>query len=154
MNNKHQLTEEGLKEIKKEYEGLVHVDRARNIEDLKDARAQGDLSENADYDAAREEQARIEARIKEIESILRNYTIINNEKAQFSNLGKTITVFFEDTEEVFDYKIVGSLESNPLEGKISNESIIGSSLLKAKVGQRVLIKTEEETFYIDVKSIK
>ncbi len=156
MNGKHQLTKAGLAELEKEYDQLVNVDRVRNIEDLKDARAQGDLSENADYDAAREEQAKIEGRIKEIEAIFKNYVLIDENvsgKSQ-NNLGKTITVYFEDTEETNDYTIVGSLESDPLNGKISNESIIGYNLLKANVGDRILIKTESETFYIVVKNIK
>lgn len=153
MNNqKHQLTEQGLEKLKKELDHLINVATPKNIEDLKEARAQGDLSENAEYDAARDEQARIKARVEEIESIIKNHELINGDLS--TNLGKKITVYFEDTEEEEEYTLVGSLESNPLEGKISNESPLGSSILKAKVGQRILIKTESDEFTIVIKKIK
>ena len=153
MNNqKHQLTIEGLEKLKAELNKLETVDRQKNIEDLKEARAQGDLSENAEYDAARAEQARIEARVTEIKAIIKNHILIDGD--QSSNLGKKITVYFEDTEEEEEYTLVGSLESNPLEGKISNESPLGASILKAKVGQRILIKTESDEFNIVIKNIK
>ena len=153
MNNqKHQLTIEGLEKLKAELNKLETVDRQKNIEDLKEARAQGDLSENAEYDAARAEQARIEARVTEIKAIIKNHILIDGD--QSSNLGKKVTVYFEDTEEEEEYTLVGSLESNPLEGKISNESPLGASILKAKVGQRILIKTETDEFNIVIKNIK
>ncbi len=153
MNNqKHQLTIEGLEKLKAELNKLETVDRQKNIEDLKEARAQGDLSENAEYDAARAEQARIEARVTEIKAIIKNHVLIDGD--QSSNLGKKVTVYFEDTEEEEEYTLVGSLESNPLEGKISNESPLGASILKAKVGQRILIKTESDEFNIVIKNIK
>lgn len=153
MNNqKHQLTIEGLEKLKAELEKLLNVDRPKNIEDLKEARAQGDLSENAEYDAARAEQARIEARISEVQAIIKNHEIIDG--ASSSNLGKKVTVYFEDTEEEEEYTLVGSLESDPLDGKISNESPLGVNILKAKVGDRILIKTDSDEFYIVVKNIK
>jgi transcription elongation factor GreA len=153
MNNqKHQLTIEGLEKLKAELNKLETVDRQKNIEDLKEARAQGDLSENAEYDAARAEQARIEARVTEIKAIIKNHVLIDGD--QSSNLGKKVTVYFEDTEEEEEYTLVGSLESNPLAGKISNESPLGASILKAKVGQRILIKTESDEFNIVIKNIK
>ena len=153
MNNqKHQLTIEGLEKLKAELNKLETVDRQKNIEDLKEARAQGDLSENAEYDAARAEQARIEARVTEIKAIIKNHVLIDGD--QSSNLGKKITVYFEYTEEEEEYTLVGSLESNPLKGKISNESPLGASILKAKVGQRILIKTETDEFNIVIKNIK
>lgn len=153
MNNqKHQLTVEGLEKLKAELEKLLNVDRPKNIEDLKEARAQGDLSENAEYDAARAEQARIEARINEIQSVIKNHEIIDGGAS--SNLGKKVTVYFEDTEEEEEYTLVGSLESDPLDGKISNESPLGANILKAKVGDKILIKTDSDEFYIVVKNIK
>ncbi len=154
MNAKQQLTEEGLKKYKDELDKLINVDRVKNIEDLKDARAQGDLSENADYDAARDEQRRIEERIKELEAIIKNAVIIDESKTSSSNLGKSLTIFFEDTEETETYTIVGSLESDPLNGKISNESPLGAAIIKAKVGQRILIKTETDEFFVTIKNIK
>ncbi|MFA6890291.1 MAG: transcription elongation factor GreA [Bacilli bacterium] len=152
MNNKHQLTKYGLEEYVKELEQLKSVDRIKNIESLKDARAQGDLSENADYDAARDEQARIEARIKELERIIKNAVIINGTST--NNLGKTIEVDFIEDEFTKEFTLVGSLEADPANGKISNESPLGLGLLKAKVDDIVHIKTEIREFDIQVKSIK
>src|SRR5690554_3623542 len=90
MNGKHQLTLEGFKKLEKELEDLKNIERARIIESLKEARAQGDLSENADYDAARDEQARLEARIQELEGIIKNVEIIdsNQKKSSQNNLGR------------------------------------------------------------------
>lgn len=152
MNQKHQLTKEGLEEHKKELERLKNIDRKKNIEALQDARAQGDLSENADYDAARDEQARIENRIKELESIIKNSSVIDGTST--NNLGKTVEVLFEEMNFTNKYTLVGSLESDPDNNKISNESPLGSSILKAKVGDRVLVKTEVSEFYIVVKNIE
>lgn len=152
MNSKHQLTKSGLDEYVKELERLKSVDRIKNIEALKDARAQGDLSENADYDAARDEQARIEARIKELESIIKNVIIINGTST--SNLGKIIEVYFIEDKFSKEFTLVGSLEADPANGRISNESPLGLGLLKAKVEEVVRIKTENREFDIQVKSIK
>lgn len=152
MNQKHQLTQAGLDEHKKELERLKTVDRINNIEALKEARAQGDLSENADYDAAREDQARIEKRIKELESIIKNAVIINGSNR--NNLGKTVEVEFEATNTTDQYTLVGSLEADPANKKISNESPLGISILYAKPGERVLVKTDTSEFNVLVKSIK
>ena len=140
-NNKFQLTEKGLLDLQNELEKLKTVDRKRNLEALKEARAQGDLSENADYDAARDEQAQIEARIKEIEGILKNYEIIKKNKSKLVSIGKTVTLkvgkFPERT-----YTLVGSLEADPLKERISNESPIGKGIIGSKKGDTVIIKTE------------
>lgn len=141
MDKINQLTEEGLKNLKSELERLKDVDRLRNLEALKDARAQGDLSENADYDSAREEQARIEARIKEIESILKNYEIIREDKSKNVSIGKTVVIKIDDLEEN-TFTIVGSIEANPLEHKISNESPIGKGIIGSRKGNVLKIKTE------------
>mgnify|MGYP000155938376 CR=1 FL=1 len=141
-NGKHHLTPEGLENLKRELNKLKNEDRKRVIESLKEARAQGDLSENADYDAARDEQARLEGRIKELEEIIKNSVIIDSSAAGLnSNLGKLITVEFQNgTKRTFE--LVGSLESNPLGDKISNESPLGSALLHAKQGEDVIVKTD------------
>ena len=141
MEETNKLTLQGLKNHQDELERLKDVDRIRNLEALKEARAQGDLSENADYDAARDEQARIEARIKEIEGILKNYEIIKLDTSKNVNIGKTVSLKINDLEPV-EYTIVGSLEANPLEGKISNESAIGKGIIGSKKGQVLTIKTE------------
>ncbi len=141
MEETHKLTLQGLKDLEEELERLKDVDRIRNLEALKEARAQGDLSENADYDAARDEQARIEARIKEIEGILKNCEIIKLDTSKNVNIGKTVTIKINDLEAT-EYTIVGSLEANPLKGKISNESAIGKGIIGSKKGQVLTIKTE------------
>ncbi|MGD9604618.1 MAG: transcription elongation factor GreA [Bacilli bacterium] len=153
MNGKHQLTAEGLEKCKIELDFLKNAERGRVIESLKEARAQGDLSENADYDAARDEQARLEARIKELESIIKNAIIIDDIKTATSNLGKKIVVEFED-KTVYDFTLVGSLEADPLQEKISNESPLGMAIINHKVGDRVLVKTETgNEFYVIIKKI-
>jgi transcription elongation factor GreA len=141
MDNVYKLTKQGHLNLIDELERLKDVDRKENLEALKDARAQGDLSENADYDAARDDQARIEARIKEIEGILKNFEIIKEDTSNKVNIGKTIVIKVGDMEEE-TYTIVGSLEANPLEGRISNESPIGKGIIGSKKGQTIHVKTE------------
>lgn len=141
MENTYKLTKQGVKNLKDELEKLKDVDRKRNLDALKEARAQGDLSENADYDAARDEQARIEARVKEIEGVLKNYEIIKEDTSNKVNIGKTIVIKIDDLKEQ-KFTIVGSLEADPLKGKISNESAIGKGIIGSKKGQTLSIKTE------------
>ena len=140
-NNKYKLTEQGLLDLQNELETLKTVDRKRNLEALKEARAQGDLSENADYDAARDEQAQIEARIKEIEGILKNYEIIKKDRSHRVNIGKTVVIEVGPMPAQ-EYTIVGSLEADPLKNRISNESPIGKGIIGSKKGDTVVIKTE------------
>lgn len=140
-NNKYQLTEQGLLDLQNELEKLKTVDRTRNLQALKEARGQGDLSENADYDAAREEQAQIEARIKEIEGILKNYEIIKKSRSRSVSIGKTVTLKVGQLPEK-TYTLVGSLEADPLKARISNESPIGRGIIGSKKGDTVTIKTE------------
>lgn len=140
--DKFQLTKAGLEELQVELERLKTTERDQNLESLKEARAQGDLSENADYDAAREEQARIEGRIKEIEGILKNYTIISNAKrGKAIQIGRKVRLKIDDNEAM-DYTIVGSLEANPFNQKISNESPIGRSVIGAKEGDSKVVRTQ------------
>jgi len=153
MNKKYKLTEEGLKKYQEELKNLKDVERVKNIQDLKDARAQGDLSENADYDAARQRQAEIEGRIKELEYILKNHEIIEGGGVH-SNLGKTVSVLYEGETEAEEFTIVGSLESNPMEGKISNESPLGAAILAANEGDIVTVKTEAGEFKVKIVDIK
>lgn len=154
MNGKHQLTIEGLKKCKLELEKLKTVDRPRIVEALKEARAQGDLSENAEYDAARDEQANIKARIKELENIIKNSDVIEINKKTTSNLGKKITVEYDDGF-VAEYTLVGSLEADPSKGKISNESPLGKEIINRKKGDRITIRNESgEEFDIIIRDIK
>ncbi|MBN2504945.1 MAG: transcription elongation factor GreA [Bacilli bacterium] len=143
MENTYKLTEQGFQKLKDELTNLKEVDRKQNLEALKEARAQGDLSENAEYDAARDEQARIEARIKEIENILKHSEIIsssNNSKAIM--IGKTVKIKFTNNNMEREFTIVGHLEANPLQGKISNESPIGKALIGRRKGQVLTYKAE------------
>ncbi|HOW38003.1 MAG TPA: transcription elongation factor GreA [Candidatus Izemoplasmatales bacterium] len=142
MENTFKLTEAGYQKLEQELEQLKDVDRKKNLEALRDARAQGDLSENADYDAAREEQARIEARIKEIENILKHAEIIKESNSKAVSIGKTVSIKFLAAGSVREFTIVGHLEANPLAGKISNESPIGKAIIGLKKGAKVTYKAE------------
>jgi len=154
MDKAYQLTLAGLEELKLEIEQLKDVDRKENLEALKEARAQGDLSENADYDAARDRQAEIEGRIKEIEGILKNYEIIKEDHSKNVNIGKTVVLKVGHLPEK-EYTIVGSLETNPRKNKISNDSPIGNGIIGLKKGATVSIKTETgkdvQVTVVDVK---
>ena len=154
MELKHQLTSEGLENIKARLKKLKEVDAPKNIEALKEARAQGDLSENAEYDAAREEQARIDKEIKELEDIIRNAIVIEDE-GHSSNIGKYITILYEDDESTETFLLVSSsLEADPMQGKISKESPLGKAVLEANIGMKVTVKPESgEEFKVLIKKI-
>ena len=146
------LTAAGFTEIEEELAKLREEDRPRIIQAIKEARAQGDLSENADYDAAREEQAKTESRIKELEYMLEHATIVKEAKKGGCGLGSTVTIEYVDDEDTDEYKIVGSLEANILENKISDESAMGAALCGHKVGDIVTIESPNGTY--DVKIVK
>ncbi|MCF0246510.1 MAG: transcription elongation factor GreA, partial [Ileibacterium sp.] len=124
--NKTYVTQEGLEELQAELDNLIHVVRQQVIVELQEARAQGDLSENADYDAARDHQARVEARIRELEALIKNSVIIQEDEGSEGNaavrLGTKVTIkdLSDGTEAT--YSIVGTIEADPFEGKISNDS--------------------------------
>jgi transcription elongation factor GreA len=141
--DKAKLTQQGLIDLQTELDQLKTVDRKANLEALKEARAQGDLSENADYDAARDEQASIESRIKEIEGILKNYEIIDisNGNKDLVNIGSTVVIKLNDMEPA-EYKIVGTIEADPLNKRISNESPIGKAVIGTKKGDVLQVKGE------------
>ena len=141
MEKAYQLTQQGLDNLIAELEQLKDVERKENLEALKEARAQGDLSENADYDAARDRQAEIEGRIKEIEGILKNYQIIKEDHSNKVNIGKTVIIKVGSLPEK-EYTIVGSIEANPRLAKISNESPIGKGIIGSEKGATLNIKTE------------
>ena len=115
MKNKNTvyLTQEGLDNLKKELDDLINVRRPENVQAIKEARALGDLSENAEYDAARNEQAVIEARIKQIEKMLENVSIISDVSTDSVSIGNTVTIKYVDDDEEDEYKIVGSQEADP-----------------------------------------
>ncbi len=141
-NKEHQLTEEGLQEIKDRLKHLEEVERPKNIEDLQEARAQGDLSENADYDAARDEQARIESEINRLKHIISHCVIIKANKTSEVSIGSTVTINFIEDEIVEEYKLLGSLEANPFNKIISNESPVGAAIIGKVKGDTVRVKTE------------
>ena len=152
LDEKFYVTEEGLKELKEEYENRVHVVRNEVIEDLKAARAQGDLSENADYDAARDKQAQVEARIKELEHMIRNAEVISeNRGTSYVRLGSTVTVEPMDTHEKITFTIVGTVEADPLNGKVSNATPLAEAILEKKVGTVVTVEVDEP---YDVKIVE
>ena len=152
LDEKFYVTEEGLKELKEEYQNLVHVVRNEVIEDLKAARAQGDLSENADYDAARDKQAQVEARIKELEHMIRNAEVISeNRGTSYVRLGSTVTVEPMDTHEKITFTIVGTVEADPLNGKVSNATPLAEAILEKKVGTVVTVEVDEP---YDVKIVE
>ncbi len=151
---KHVMSREGVKELEDELNDLIVNKRNEIAEKLKEARAQGDLSENAEYDAAKDEQRDVEARIEKIEEILKNVEIYDDaKKTDKISMGSKVKILDVELNEELEYKIVGSQEANILKGKISNESPIGRALIGAKVGQVVSVETESGTFDYKVVSI-
>jgi transcription elongation factor GreA len=138
----YQLTQEGYDKLNAELKLLIEVKRDENLEALKEARAQGDLSENADYDAARTEQARIEGRIAEIESILKYSKIIKTNQDDVINIGKKVKLLFLDTNKEREFQFISSIEVDPSNNKISIESPIGKALKGREKGDEVTYKSE------------
>lgn len=156
MNKKKEvyLTEEGLNALKKELDELINVKRPANIESIKEARALGDLSENAEYDAARNEQAQIENRIKELEKMMENVILIKDIDTDSVGIGNVVKIKYVDDDDEDEYKIVGSQEADPFEGKISNESPIAAALLDHKVGDTVTVESPNGSYDIVITEIK
>lgn len=152
-NQKIILTPEGYLELETELNELKNVVRPRVIKDLKDARAQGDLSENADYDSARDEQAQVESRIKELEYKLEHSEIAESAKKDVASIGSIVVITYEDGDEE-ECKIVGSMEADPLENKISNESPLGSAVVGHKKGETVEVESPNGNYKVTIKSIK
>lgn len=151
------LTEEGKKEQEELLQYLKTVKRAEVGEHLKTAREYGDLSENSEYDAARAEQGRLESKIALIEETLRVAKIISNDQKRKGvvMVGSTVTVLDEEFDEKSTYKLVGTLESNPNEGLISNESPIGKAILGKKAGDVVSVATPDGgSFNLKILEVK
>ena len=138
------LTYEGLKALEDELEELKVVKRKEVAVKIREAREQGDLSEDAEYDAAKDEQRDIEARIEELENILKNAEVVVEDEVEFDkiNVGCKVKVYDVEFEEEIEFKIVGSTEANSLEGKISNESPVGAALMGRIVGDEVEVETQ------------
>lgn len=141
---KNILTYEGLKKYEDELHDLKVNKRQEVAQKIKEAREQGDLSENAEYDAAKDEQRDIEARIEELEKILKNAEVVVEDEVDLEkiNIGCLVKIYDLEFEEELEYKIVGSTEANSLKGKISNESPVGKALIGARVGDIVTVETQ------------
>lgn len=151
MKKLFHLTEEGVAELKAELEKLI-ANRADVAERIKTAREFGDLAENAEYQVARQEQEKNEARISELEHIIGNVEIIKNSKGDTKvRLGSKVTL--QGGGKKKEFQVVGTVEADPLEGKISDESPIGQALMGKKVGESVEIKTPAETSTYKVVAI-
>ena len=147
------LTEEGLIEIEEELAHLKDVRRPEIIKALKDARALGDLSENADYDAARDEQAQIEGRILELEKLLENAQIIEKVNTDVVGLGVTVKINYIDDEEIEEYRIVGSKEADPSNNKISNESPLAKAIMNRKKGDICSVESPNGKYDVEIVDI-
>ncbi len=149
------ITDDGLKKLNEELENLKTVGRADIAEKIKIARGYGDLSENSEYDEAKNEQAKIEARIAEIEAMLKNVEIIEDVKGKAKSVMIGVKVKVLDTEygDESVYKVVGSTESDPREGKISDESPVGKALLGRKIGDEVTVEAPGGEFKLKIIDI-
>lgn len=147
------LTEAGLEEMKKELDFLKLEKRPEVIAALKDARALGDLSENAEYDAARNEQAHVEGRIAELEKMIENAIVIKDVKTDNVSIGTTVTIKYVDDDEEEVYSIVGSKEADPFENKISNESPIAKAIIGLSVGDKVTVDSPNGKYDVEIMKI-
>ena len=157
MNDKKPiyLTQKGFDELKVELDELINVKRPANIIAIKEARALGDLSENADYDSARDEQAQIEGRIQKIEKMLESAVIIEETAKDQVGIGSTVQIkYMDEDDEMDEYQIVGSQEADPFMSKISNESPIAQALLNRKVGDIVTVESPNGSYQIEITEIK
>ena len=153
---KNILTYEGLRKYEEELQDLKVVKRREVAEKIKEAREQGDLSENAEYDAAKDEQRDIEARIEELEKILKNAEVVDEDEVDLEviNIGCRVKILDVEYNDELEYKIVGSTEANSLKGKISNESPVGKALIGKKVGEVITVETQAGAFQYKVLEIQ
>jgi len=147
------VTAEGYLDLENELNELKNVRRPQIIQAIKEARALGDLSENADYDAARDEQAQVEGRIKELEYKIEHCEIIENKKKNSVSLGSKIVIKYDDGE-TDEYMIVGSLEADPFNNRISNESPIGIAVMGKKQGDVVSVASPNGSYEVTIMEIK
>ena len=154
-SDKVYLTDEGFLELEQELNELKNVKRPAVIKALKEARALGDLSENADYDAARSEQAQVEGRIQELEKIMENVHIIEKGSTDSVSLGTTVKIKYidDDEDELEEYMIVGSKEADPSNNKISNESPLARAIMNAKAGEIRSVESPNGTYDVEIVEI-
>ena len=150
------LTRHDVEQIEREIEHRKLVVRKEALEAVKEARAHGDLSENFEYHAAKKDKNQNESRIRYLEKMLKNATIVSEySKADEVGMNNTVTLYFEDDDEVETYKLVTSIRGNSLDGKISTESPLGKAIMGHKVGDRVLVKVNDNVgYYVRIKSIE
>lgn len=156
QKNVRTLTEEGMKDAKERLQFLTTTRRTEVAEQIAVARAFGDLSENAEYDEALNEQSRLEAEIKELEYDIRTATVIDDKsiKSNVANIGTTVEVYDAEMDETYTYDLVGARESDPNNGKISNESPIGIALIGHKKGEKVSVEAPNGSYSLEIKKIK
>lgn len=144
-SKKHILTSKGMQALEDELQDLKVVKRKEIAQKIKEAREQGDLSENAEYDAAKDEQRSIEAKIEELEKIIRNAEVIDESTFDKDtvSIGSSVKFYDEEFDEELEYRIVGSTESDIMKGLISNESPLGKALVGAKVGQEIEVESAD-----------
>ena len=152
---KNLLTDKGLKKLEDELQELRVVKRKEVAQKIKEAREQGDLSENAEYDAAKDEQKDIEARIEELEAILKNVEVVYTDEVDKEkvNVGCVVTIKNIDNGDVQTFKLVGSTETDILNNKISNESPVGAALMGSKAGEIVSVDAPNGTFQFEILEI-
>ena len=148
------MTQKGYDEAVERLKYLQTVKRQEIVERIAEARSHGDLSENAEYDAARNEQAANEGEIVDLDYKIKNAVILEvSSDTSFVHIGSKVTVYDEEMDEEDTYEITGTTEANPMENKISNESPVGSALLKHKVGDTVTVKAPDGEYKLTVKNI-
>ena len=151
------VTEEGLQKLKDELEQLITEKRKEVVERIKVARSFGDLSENSEYDAAKDEQAFVESRIQQLENMIRHAVIIEenqDDNVNVVSIGKSVKFIEQPDGEEETYTIVGSAESDPLEGKISNDSPMAKSLIGREVGEEVAVQTPGGEINVKIVEVK
>ena len=153
---KNQLTKDDVRKIEEEIEHRKLVVRKEALEAVKEARAQGDLSENFEYYAAKKDKNRNESRIRYLERLLKNSVIVEDTSGSDEvGLNNTVTLYFEDDDETEVYKLVTSIRGNSLDGKISTESPIGKAILGHKAGERVYVKVNDSAgYYVEIREIQ
>lgn len=147
------LTEEGLNDLKEELEYLKQEKRPEVINALKEARALGDLSENAEYDAARTEQAEVEGKIKELEAMLEHVVVIQGGETDKVSIGTSVKIKYVDDDEIEEYSIVGSKEADPFQNKISNESPIARAIMGHSVNDQVWVESPNGKYQVEIMEI-
>ena len=154
--NKIYVSADGLKQMEEKLKYMITVRRAEVAEHLNVARGYGDLSENAEYDEAKDEQAKLEADIVELEAALRNVVVIDDAEVtnEFVNIGTTVRVLYLDEGDEDEYAIVGARESDPMNNRISNESPLGAALLRHKAGDVVTVAAPDGEYELRILEIR